>query len=665
MRENVSLRRLVAAGWVALAFGALRAEMKEDVIDAAETPPETVEVSAVGKDETWTLVDVVCDNARISDIVTQFRRATKANIICADSTNLAKRISVTLNQAPWIGALKAILETRGFKLDRRDGVYYVKEDNGEPPKISTRAFTINHAAPEDVAALLNGMFADRALLAPAAPAANGDVAAAVTQPIARPFTASNTVLVRTDEITMEECATVIARVDQPIPQIYIEARFIELSSAAMHKLGLKWNSLEEWGVSLKNITGGMEYNTGRAANYGLVQTDSSINKNINGSRSKSLSTSVDADGKVTTSDSDNDNTTDTTSENSTLTGLVPDAIKAATGAGRSEESMGWANARGFSGQLSVDDFRLALSAFEQMSDAKLFSNPKIIVSNGKEARVDMTEKFPNVRVTSHRNDVAGGNGALDISVEIEEIPGNDSYDFAGKIFFDYGISLQVTPCIAPDGLISVRIVPTISSCDRYYEIKGGENTPYSKYPIIDMKRLITEFTMKDGSTAVIGGLTQTKEQDVDSGIPYLRKIPWIGPKLFGWKSREKVQSEILVFVTVGIADAANMSKDIGLPKNAVLGREYVEGRKFEPGDRPETANGAAWSLTLDKRLLDERNSSVPAAEPKMPVAAPKAEEPKPEVEKAEAEKPVAAAADGVRPEAGGEGVKTSLLDELK
>ena len=111
--------------------------------------------------------------------------------------------------------------------------------------------------------------------------------------------------------------------------------------------------------------------------------------------------------------------------------------------------------------------------------------------------------------------------------------------------------------------------------------------------------------MKDGATAVIGGLSKTEEGDIDSGIPYLSKIPWIGNKLFGWKSRGKVQKEILIFVTVGIADPANLPEDVGLPKNAVRGREYVEGRAFEPGDRP---NAVGNLLKMDMRSLDEQNA---------------------------------------------------------
>ena len=90
--------------------------------------------------------------------------------------------------------------------------------------------------------------------------------------------------------------------------------------------------------------------------------------------------------------------------------------------------------------------------------------------------------------------------------------------------------------------------------------------------------------MEDGKTAVIGGLTETSEKTIDSGIPLLRKIPWIGPRLFGWKSRVKTQDEILVFVTVNIADPATEVSD-GMPKNAVLGNLLMNGEIKEPGDR--------------------------------------------------------------------------------
>ena len=114
---------------------------------------------------------------------------------------------------------------------------------------------------------------------------------------------------------------------------------------------------------------------------------------------------------------------------------------------------------------------------------------------------------------------------------------------------------------------------------------------------------MTEFTLKSGETAVIGGLSKTIEYDYDNGIPYLCDIPWIGNTLFGGKTRKKEQREIIIFVTVGLADPEDLKSDVGLPKNAVLGRTYTNGTRKEPGDRTNAVEGV---MSLDLRDLEDR-----------------------------------------------------------
>ena len=542
------------------------------------------------------LVDIECDEATLADILRQFRKTTNANIISDDSTNLQKRVSVSLKHVPWLQGMTAILGSRGFRIEEHDNIYRVIEDQQQIP-ISTRTYALNHASAKELAELFNNTYGRK------------DNAGKVVMPIATSFNGANVVVVTATDKMLSECEAIIKAVDKAVAQIYIEARFIELSNEAMHKLGMDWSQLESWGASVRNLSAGMEYNNGRSAKYGTLLSQATS------TQSQSPSSNTDKDGNTTTSLSTSHN------ESRTFTGLVPDKITQAPGAGRTADNMSWHNARGFSGQLSLDDFRIALSAFEAMSDVKIFSNPKIIVSNGKEAKVDMTTKYPNVVIDSNYTGLNSQN--LSISTKMDVIPGEDKFMFAKEAFFSWGIQLSVTPRISPDGLISVEIVPTISERSGFLDISSSQetDTPYTRYPIIEVKRLTTEFTMKDGATAVIGGLSKTSEEDVDSGIPYLREIPWVGPKLFGWKSRGKVQKEILVFVTVGIADPANLPKDIGLPKNAILGREYVTGAKLEPGDRiGDAANILKFDMTaVDKRRQkDLRNSSgeTTAEEPK-------------------------------------------------
>ena len=136
------------------------------------------------------------------------------------------------------------------------------------------------------------------------------------------------------------------------------------------------------------------------------------------------------------------------------------------------------------------------------------------------------------------------------------------------------------------------------------ETDSNTGTYSAKYPVINVQRLITEFNMQSEMTAVIGGLSRTIETQKDNGIPWLRDIWWIGPKLFGSKVRVKEQKEIIVFVTVGIVDPKNIQKDAGLPKNAVLGRQYTEGKKLEPGDMPDEF--LQGQNSIDIRSLEEQ-----------------------------------------------------------
>ena len=543
--------------------------------ETASASTNATATAAGGPAVTTGLVDIACDDATLADILRQFRKTTGANIISADSSNLQQRVSVSLKHVPWLDALQAILNTKKFRLEPRGDIYFVSEDKQIEP-VFTRTFALNHASSKELAELFNTTLGASGPKDPKTGKAQG-------RQIATAFEGANVVVVTSSEKILSDCEQIIRSVDKAIPQIYIEARFIEVSNETMHKLGMQWNQLESWGASVKGLAGGMEYNDGRVARYFT--------------------------GKETVMyqpDEKGPSAVDYVKKNY----MVPSEISAAPGALRDGADMAWQNARGFSGQLSVEDFRLAMSAFERMDDVKVFSNPKIIVSNGKEARVDMTTKFPNVRVQATRN-TSNGSDSFDISTQLEAIPGEDKLMFAKEVFFSWGITLSVKPRISPDGLISVEIIPTISQLDTdvtatgFYQVSGGDSSAYSSYPVIQVKRLTTDFSMKDGATAVIGGLSKTTEEDIDSGIPYLRKIPWVGPKLFGWKSRGKVQKEIIVFVTLGVADPAELPADVGLPKNAIVGREYVEGRKFEPGDRE---GGLHELMSIDTRPMEEKQA---------------------------------------------------------
>jgi len=416
------------------------------------------------------------------------------------------------------------------------------------PAIETRLFRLSHANSEEVAAKFNEMW-------------NGEFGQVwKVSRMAVNFPESNSVMITAPAPILDACEKAIAEIDVDAQQVYIEARFVELSNNASHKIGIDWQLLNGMGGTAR-LSGGMQsHHVGKAVkDFSRVTTDG------NTVSSYKLDGGSGSDGSITH----------------------------------------------FNGTLDFSEMSVVLRALESTEDAKTFSNPKIIVSSGKKAVVDMTRKYPNVRISAKRTTTGSDVTSLDLDMQMAEIPGEDKFMFAKEAFFSWGIQLEVTPRISTNGLINVQIVPTISDCTDY--VTAGTETDAtstgtysSRYPIINVQRLVTEFNLASETTAVIGGLSRTVERQVDNGIPLLRDIPWIGQKFFGSKVRVKEQHEIVVFVTVGLVDPVKMRKDAGLPKNAVLGRQYVEEQRLEPGDRsPGVIEGLK---SLDLRPLEEQSA---------------------------------------------------------
>ena len=443
--------------------------------------------------------------------------------------------------------LEAREDAKAAAAEAREDEKMEKTERDERMKqIDTRVFRLHHASAAEVAENLNTMW-------------NGEFGQTwkVTK-MAVAFPESNSIVVTAPRLILDACEKAVAELDVEPRQVYIEARFVELANNASHKLGIDWSMLD-------GMKGGLSLNAGW--NERKMEGVTSYN-------------SATGDYTIDTSKNANKST---------------------------------ANLSYINGTIGMDDLYIILHALEKSDDARTFSNPKIIVSSGKKAKVDMTEKYPNVTISAKRTTSGGGSDSLDLSMNMAAIPGEDKFMFAKEAFFSWGIELEVTPRISTNGLINVSIVPTISSrtdwvsagaSDTSKDKDANAGTISAKYPVINVQRLITEFAMSSGTTAVIGGLSRTIESQVDSGIPWLRDWWWIGPRLFGSKQRVKEQKEIIVFVTVGLVDPRRIEKDAGLPKNAVLGRQYTKGQKLEPGDRPEKNMEGIDSL--DMRLLEEQ-----------------------------------------------------------
>jgi type II secretory pathway component GspD/PulD (secretin) len=463
------------------------------------------------------LISVRFENLPISEVIKLFAQLSGANIIAA-TTNLGGSVSVNLKSVGWKPAFESILGRCDLLLiEKPAGSGIYIIESGVAGQEPRVTETIQlRYAKVDKMAELINTMLEKT-------------------GTATPFPDGNAILVQAPSSRLPEVKRIVETLDRPRGQVYIETRFVELSAAASKKVGVKWQTF----MDADKI--GFTVNPGQYALADATRSSGDPDPNLN---TKGNPINLD------------------------------------------KFFNHW-------GALTDTQFKWVINAFEGVDGVSLISNPKIIVANEEMAVVDMTTKFPYVDVKSDTTTPATGTPTTTTTTQLQIIPGTPGSGFcAGDAFFSYGVVLKVTPRVSSSGVITVKIEPSISQLDKsenadtanpgYYTVSGLDpKTPRTLYPIVSIKKVTTMFSMLDGTTAVIGGFTRSEESNIDNGIPLLRDIPWIGPYLFGWKSRSKDQKEIVIFVTVGIVDAEQaMPENVGMPKNAVLSRDFEE-----PGDR--------------------------------------------------------------------------------
>jgi type IV pilus assembly protein PilQ len=175
---------------------------------------------------------------------------------------------------------------------------------------------------------------------------------------------------------------------------------------------------------------------------------------------------------------------------------------------------------------SIDDVLTIfarIEAAEQKGQAKVLSQPKIVTQDNVSASVNTGTSFFVI--------VEGGEDAASTLEEVQAV-----------------LALNVTPRISNDGHITMEVDVTNSSPN------FAQAATNAGVPPINTQSVNSEITVKDGETAVIGGIFTTAERKDFSAVPYLHKIPLIGRLFKSTLPNTRDQNELLVFLTPRILD---------------------------------------------------------------------------------------------------------------
>ncbi len=225
------------------------------------------------------------------------------------------------------------------------------------------------------------------------------------------------------------------------------------------------------------------------------------------------------------------------------------------------------SSNGFTMDLSVGTFDIfgdlsaALSVFESDDKIKVLSQPRIMTMNKVPAEIKQTLQVP---ITTTQITVGG--------------PPTITFDM-----LDVVLGLKVTPQITFKGDVILEV-------DVQRDFAGARNQDGSRE--LNKRQAKSTVMVKNGKTAVIGGIYQLDDGNIETGIPWIKDIPLIG-NLFRQTREEKIKSELLLFLKPKIlreVDGPLVTKATNPSYDAFEELSLDEGKRSDTLDQPLEEN---------------------------------------------------------------------------
>jgi pilus assembly protein CpaC len=213
--------------------------------------------------------------------------------------------------------------------------------------------------------------------------------------------------------------------------------------------------------------------------------------------------------------------------------------------------------------VSID---IAIKALEERGLARRLAEPNLIARSGQTASFLAGGEFPIP--------VSEDNGKISVSYK------------------KYGVSLDFTPTVLKDGLVSLDIAPEVSSIDA----SASYNIGSISVPGFIVRRARTSVDLKNGQSFMIAGLLQSQNDITTSRIPGLGKMPVLGA-LFSSKSYQRRETDLVIIVTPYLVKPVDPSKKL-----------------VEPTDGTQPASNADYFLNNTEEVKSDTGRTVALAD---------------------------------------------------
>ncbi|MEH2106599.1 AMIN domain-containing protein [Nostoc sp.] len=178
----------------------------------------------------------------------------------------------------------------------------------------------------------------------------------------------------------------------------------------------------------------------------------------------------------------------------------------------------------------------SLQAQVTNGNAKILTDPTLIVQEGQQALVNLTQEVVG-NITIQTTDTSGGS-RTERTIDKQKV----------------GLTLNVKiERIDDNGFVSLSVAPTVSAPSASQDTGNGQI-------ILVSERSLTSglIRLRDGQTLILSGIIQDQDRTSISKIPILGDLPLIG-SLFRKTNRSNQRNEVIVLLTPQIMDDSENS----------------------------------------------------------------------------------------------------------
>lgn len=180
--------------------------------------------------------------------------------------------------------------------------------------------------------------------------------------------------------------------------------------------------------------------------------------------------------------------------------------------------------------ITADGISAILQALDTVGKTEILSEPRVTLLNNTVANIQAGQSESYVDSYTVSQSTSG----TTVAATTNSVQG--------------GVNLQLVASIVGDD-IYLNVTPVISTIDRIRSISLG-SSGIIEAPDTSSKSISSMVKVKEGMTAVIGGLITKNNMVTSSGVPFLDKLPFgIGKNLFTYQTKNNDRTELVIFIT--------------------------------------------------------------------------------------------------------------------